>query len=394
MRSKGRNEGTTVSRACTDSATLAGSGFFSSLLPPYSSLLRKWALAVALGIVLSVAIPVWAQRVVVFPLEQEAGPPSSEWIGTGLAVALDEALSRGGVLNIPVDDLHELYDQEGLVRAPGFSLPSLVGLARQMGAGVLVEGGFKAEDSRVAARLSAYDLTGDVRRLGGWEESASLSELPDLTRRLGEAIFGALNHPWVAAPAVSPQAFESYIRGRIADDPTLQEVYFRKALEIQPDYLDAQCHLALVLKETGRVTEAASLLVGLEGKSYPKAYLGLVTLAEIRMEQGRITEAQPLLMKSLKAAESPEAHIALAQWYLKQKKLKEASMELVMAEKFGTHQDDIDALKSQIERDQGKHGAGSAPSQPTAPVPDSQPVPPPPAPGAPPAAGAPPPPSP
>jgi hypothetical protein len=377
--------------------TPTGSGvcaFISSLLPPYSSPFRTWKLAMALGVALIATIPTFAQRVVVFPLKQEAGPPSSEWIGTGLAVALDEALSRGGVPNIPVDDLHELYDQEGLVRAPGFSLPSLVGLARQMGAGVLVEGGFKAEDSRVVARLSAYDLAGDVHRLGSWEESASLSELPDLTRRLGEEIFAVLNHPWVAAPAVSPQAFESYIRGRIADDPTLQEVYFRKALEIQPDYLDAQCQLALVLKETGRVTEAASLLVGLEGKSYPKAYLGLVALAGIRMEQGRITEAQPLLMKSLKAAESPEAHIALAQWYLKQKKLREATMELVMAEKFGTHQDDIDALRRQIEREQGQTGSGSAPSPPAAPAPDSRPAPPPTALEAPPAAGTTPPPAP
>jgi tetratricopeptide (TPR) repeat protein len=279
-----------------------------------------------------------------------------------------------------MDNLQELYEQEGLVRSPAFSLPSLVGLARQVGAGVLIQGGFKAEDSRVVASLSAYDLTGNVRLLGRWEESASLAELPDLTRKLGEAIFGALGHPWVASPPVSPQAFESYIRGRIAEDATLQEVYFRKALEIQPDYLDAQCHLALVLKDTGRVTESSTLLVALEGKAYPKAYLGLLTLAEIRMDQGQITEARRLLMSSLKAAESPEAHIVLATWNLKQKKLKEASMELVMAEKFGTHQDDIDALRRQILREGGKPGTESPADQPAAPeaVPQPSPAAPPP----------------
>lgn len=153
---------------------------------------------------------------------------------------------------------------------------------------------------------------------------------------------------------MSPQAFESYIRGRITQDPTLQEVYFKKSIELQSDYSDAKCHLAIVLKETGRVTEAAKMLSELEGKVYPKAYLGLATLAEIHMEQGRITEAHQVLMRSLKAAESPEAHLGLAKWYLKQGKLHEASTELLMTEKFGTHQDDIDFFRHQIQEETEK----------------------------------------
>jgi hypothetical protein len=318
----------------------------------------------------------FAQRVVVFPLKQEAGPPSAGWIGTGLAVALNEALTRGGVLNIPPENLGGLYEQEGLVRDPAFSTPSLVALARQMGAGVLVEGGFKTDETSITARLTALDISGDVKALGKWEQTQGLAELPELTRKLGEGIFAALGTEWVSPPTVSPQAFESYIRGRISPDPTLQEVYFRKALEIQPDYSDAKCHLAIVLKDTGRVTEATKLLTELQEQVYPKAYLGLATLADIRLEQGRIADAQKLLVRSLKAAESPEAHIGLAKCDLKQKKYKEASTELLMAEKFGTHQDDIDYFRHIIQTETEKAAKqAEAPAPPAAaPAPEPGPA--------------------
>jgi len=348
---------------------------FSLLLTPNSSLLR----CLVAAILVTAAFASNAQRVVVFPLHQEAGPPSASWIGTGLAVALDEALTRGGVLNIPLENLERLYDQEGLVRDPAFSVPSLVALSKQMGAGVLIVGEFRTDDTSATARLTALDLAGNAKLMGKWEQTESLTDLHELTRKLGESIFSALGRDWIAAPTVSAQAFESYIRGRISQDPTLQEVYFKKALEIQPDYSDAKCHLAIVLKETGRVTEAAKLLAELEEQVYPKAYLGLVTLAEIRMEQGRITEAQKLLMRSLKAAESPEAHLGLAKWYLKQRKFREASTELLMAEKFGTHQDDIDFFRHQIQAEAEKAAKPGEASKPEAPAPSAAPEPQPPA---------------
>lgn len=308
--------------------------------------LAKWALAL-LFIVLSSSA--WAQRVLVFPLDQAEGPASSDWIGTGLAVALDEALTRGGVLNIPLEDLRRYYDQSGLVESPTFGLPSQVGLARQLGAGVLVRGEYRVVGQALTVKLHAFGVAGDLKSLGQWEETQNLEGLLALTRKLGQELFGGLGRSWVEPPDVNPSAFESYIRGRIATDPTLQEVFFRKAVEIQPAYSDAWCCLAIVLKATGRVTESAGILSDLEKKSYPKAYLGLLTLADIRMDEGRLAEARRLLLASLKAAEGPEAHIGLAKLYFKQKKTKEALTELVVAETFGTHHDEIDALRKQIQ---------------------------------------------
>lgn len=315
--------------------------------------------------------PLFAQRVLVFPPTQTSGPVSASWIGTGLAVALDESLTQGGVPNIPYDNLKRLFEQEGLVEDPSFDLPAAVALARQLGAGVLFFGRYSVTDTALSVHLDAYDLRGNLKRLNGWDEGEDLQGLLDLTGKLGHDVFTVLDKPWAGPPKVSPQAFESYIRGRISQDPLLQEVYFRKAVELQPDYDDAKCCLAVVLKDTGRVTESADILEALEKKSYPKAYLGLLTLAEIRMESGRLIEARRLLMASLKASEGPEAHLVLAKLNLRQKKFKEAQAELVMAERFGTHQDEIDALRAQIDREAA---AAAQPKAPEAPEGGSAPV--------------------
>ena len=298
---------------------------------------------------LVLAVPSLAQRVVVFPMEQEQGPPSTQWIGTGLEVALDECLRQGGVLTIPYEDLRRHFDQSGLVDDPSFRLPSQVALCRQFGAGVLVTGSYTVKGERLSVHMEALQAAGDLNRLGSWTEEADLQSLLTLSGKLEEHIFEVLGQPWKLPPSVRPEAFESYIRGRIATDPTLQEVYYRKALEIQPDYYDAQCYLAVLLKDSGRLTEATELLQGLESRSYAKAYLGLLSLAEIRMEEGRLLEGQRLLLASLKASESAEAHIGLARLYIKQKRMAEAQAELTVASKFGTHGEEIESLRGQIE---------------------------------------------
>jgi len=286
------------------------------------------------------------------PPEQAQGTSSTLWIGTGLAVALGETLTQGGVPTVAFEDLRSYYDQAGLVESPSFTLASQLGLARQIGAGVLVAGTYEVTGESVSVNLKALSTAGDLTQLASFKETQNLQELLALTRKLSEDLAKALGRSWAPPVAVSPQAFESYIRGRISTDPTLQEVYFRKALEIVKEYHDASCCLALVLKSTGRITESTALLVELEKKTYSKAYLGLLMLAEIRMDQGRLPEARKLLLASLKASESAEGHMGLANWYARQNKTKEALTELVVAERFGTHQGDIDALRRQIQEAQ------------------------------------------
>lgn len=319
--------------------------------------------------VLALSVPAWGQRVLFVPLAQSQGANSTAWIGTGLVVALSEALTQNGVPTVPFEDLRSYYEQAGLVEQPAFTLAAQLGMARQIGAGYLVGGTYEATADSLAVNLHLYALSGDLKRVASFQESQNLQELLALTGKLSQDLSGALGRSWNPPPPVSPQAFESYIRGRITEDPTLQEVFFRKALEVQPDYYDAMCYLALVLRESGRISEATTLFVQLEPKTYSKAYLGLVNLAEIRMDQGKLPQARTLILKSLKASESAEGHIAMAQWYRRQNKNREALTELKVAERFGTHQDEIDALRHQIGDAPASAPAPAAPPTTTLPPP-------------------------
>ncbi|MEJ2421151.1 MAG: hypothetical protein P8018_05385 [Acidobacteriota bacterium] len=313
--------------------------------------MRKPGVLAALIICLAVPWTAFqAQRLVVFPLKQTRGPMSTEWIGTGLAVGLDEAVVLAGMVPVTVADLRSYYEEQDLISQPDFTLASQVALARNLGAGLMVTGSYSVVDDKLKVDLKALEVGENPTLKGEWHEETGLRNLLELTQRLRDDLLKAMGKGPVEGPKVAPEAFESYIRGRIATDPTLKEVYFSKAVEIQPDYYDAQCYLAIVLRKAGRITESEKILDKLVDKHYAKAYLGLVTLARIKMNQGHLMEARALLLKSLKVMENPEAHLALADWYLRQKKVDDAARELKMAEKFGTHQDQIDALQEKLKK--------------------------------------------
>jgi len=294
------------------------------------------------------ALPAFAQRAVVFPLDQASGPPTASWLGTGLAVALNDALVVAGAPTVPAEDLTAYYEQEGLVSQPRFSAAAQVALARQLGAGTAVRGTYRVDGGSVTADLEALSVAGDLKRLGRWSETAPLADLSGLLRRLRDGLLGSMGiQPGPDTPR-KPEAIEAYIRGRIAEDPTLREVYFRKAAELEPEWDDARCYLAVALAEEDRTTEAKALLEALRERVYPKASLGLVTLGLLRMDEGAIGDARKLFLESLHRGENPDAHMALARLAMKLGHLEEAGRELRVAESFGTHQEAVDAAREEL----------------------------------------------
>lgn len=295
-------------------------------------------------------LPARAARVAVAPFAPEGEcPASSTWIGPGLAFVLNESLARAQVPYVPLEHLREVFDQEGLVAEPRFAKPSLVSLARQLGSGILVTGRYRLEGEDLRVSMEALDLQGDLRRLGRWEAREPVSALLALSEDLGRDLFAVLDTPWPPMPRVAPAAFESYVRGRTASDATVAEVYLRKAVELEPSYDEASCYLALLLRNTGRLSEARSILERLSKKPFSRSAVALAALGGLRLDEGRIGDAWNLYVRSLKAGETPEAHLGLARLYLRQGKNAEALRELRMAETFGVHQEEIELLRSRAQ---------------------------------------------
>lgn len=313
---------------------------------------RTFHLALMAAAALFLAVPARAVRVAVAPFTPEGEcPASSTWIGPGIAFVLNESLARAQVPYVPLEHLREVFEQEGLVTEPRFIRPSLVSLARQLGSGILVTGRYRVQGTDLRVYMEVLDLREDLKRLGRWEVREPITALLALSEDLGRDLFEVLKTPWPDMPRIAPAAFESYVRGRTASDPTVAEVYLRKAVELEPSYDEASCYLALLLRSTGRVTEARTILERLSRKPFSRSAVALAALAGLRLEEGRIGEARNLYVHSLKAGETPEAHLGLARLYLRQKKSAEALRELRMAETFGVYQEEIDLLRSQAQPD-------------------------------------------
>jgi len=297
-----------------------------------------------------VSLPLFAERVLVFPFTQKGDDISTLWLEMGISAAMEESLQDNGVRCVPIDDLENYFKEKKLVSQPKFPLSAQLGLSREFGASHLLTGNYSIEQGTIFIEMKAISLEKDVTAKGAWKSSGYVKDLRRIAEELSRNFLEATDRKFKPFPAVDPEAFESYIRGRIVLDPTLREVYFRKALEIAPGYEDAQCLLALTLKEEGEITESLKILEGLKKKSYARSSLGLMTLGELKMNAGRISEARELFISSLRQVENAEGHLLLARLYLKQGKKDEALKEARVAERFGTHGEEAAKLIEEISK--------------------------------------------
>lgn len=291
-----------------------------------------------------------AERVLVFPFSQQNGDIKTLWLQMGIAAAVEESLSYNGILTVSVDDLENYFKEQNLVSQPNFPLSAQLGLARTLGVTHLITGNYKFENDLLVVECSILDLEFSLKKIKELKESDKLENLRTLSEKIAKFLIEIFGKSFKNYPEVPPEAFEAYIRGRIATDIILKEVYFRKSVEICPDYCEAKCLLAIVLEEEKNTTESLRILEELKNKNYSKSSLGLRFLGELKMKQGKFSESIELLKSSLKRAENPESHILLAKIYLKQGKKEETKKELRIAESFGTHKDEIKKIYDEINR--------------------------------------------
>jgi hypothetical protein len=299
-------------------------------------------------LVLLLTMPAFCQRVLVFPFDQKSGDIKSLWLETGLSASIEESLIYNSILTVPTEHLENYFKEQKLISRPKFPLSSQIGLARKFGASHLIRGEYTIENEKITIDYSIFDLTTIIKKQEEGTVEGGVHQLQELTEQIARKFVESINGKFNPCPRISNDSFESYIRGRSATDPILKEVYFRRALDIKPDYYDAKCLLAIVLKEENEISESVKILEELKTKSYSKSSLGLRTLGEMKMELGKFGEAKELFLLSLKDSENAEGHILLARLYLKQGKKEDALNEIKIAGTFGTHKREIEEILKEL----------------------------------------------
>jgi tetratricopeptide (TPR) repeat protein len=123
------------------------------------------------------------------------------------------------------------------------------------------------------------------------------------------------------------------------------EAAFRKALEIDPDYASALNYLGYMLADRNERLDEASQMINKALSLEPDNGAYMDSLAWVYYRQGRLADAEGLLVRALQKMKDPTVHDHLGDVYAKQGKTREAvaQWEAAVKEYQSGNKEDTDA---------------------------------------------------
>jgi len=197
----------------------------------------------------------WAQRttVLINPLENQTGDRTLDWMGEGVALALDERLSAQPELYIfGLDERVAEYERLGIPETLTVSRATAIRLAWDMGADVLVTGWISGSPEGFRIDVRTLDLTNNtpganVTISGRLDEVIPMTAL--LASRLAKQLIPSSALPesdFVSSPPIPRSAFEAYVRGVLATDSQRSVELLQNAIRLHPQYRAAIYQLGQV----------------------------------------------------------------------------------------------------------------------------------------------------
>jgi Tfp pilus assembly protein PilF len=236
-----------------------------------------------------VPAPAGTTRILVVPFEVADRDPRALWLGEAAAVLLADALRAMQLPALSRSERVRAFEEANLPVGNRLSLASLVRVGHLVLASDLIVGN---------VRLSGDELVIEARRIRldtgrvveHTTDRAPLPELFALHDRLARRLMGT-TVPSTAATAAATAggtslgAFENYIKGLIAEQPTAQIRFLQAALAQAPN--DARAHLALweVFSDQGdhaRALAEAQAVVSTAPQYRRARFLSGLSLVELR----------------------------------------------------------------------------------------------------------------
>jgi TolB-like protein/DNA-binding winged helix-turn-helix (wHTH) protein/Tfp pilus assembly protein PilF len=182
------------------------------------------------------------QSVAVLPLDNLSGEANQEYFAEGMTDELITMLAKNSTLR--VTSRTSIMQYKGGHRA----LPQI---ARELGVDAILEGTIERTGDHVHMNVQLIRASSDAHI---WAESydGAAKDVASLPREAAQAIARKLDHvtpQTTVARYINPEAHDAYLHGRYLwfaqnaseESGTIQAAgkYFRKAIELQPDYADA-----------------------------------------------------------------------------------------------------------------------------------------------------------
>ena len=241
--------------------------------------------------------PLPTPRILVVPFETPARDGGSYWLGEAVAVLVADDLDARGLGAITRSARVEAYEQLHLPPSPLVSRATAIKVGQIVGAAEVIVGAVSVDGDTLTVRVHPIRI--DVGRADlEVTERGPLSDLFGIVGRAAARAVPGGTAP-AAAPAVSLQAFEQYVKGLLAEKPAAQAEFLEAALRIDPQYARARFALWEVRAAQGDHAAALAALRGIDPaspggrraqfltavsqialKQYDEAFTGLRALAD------------------------------------------------------------------------------------------------------------------
>jgi tetratricopeptide (TPR) repeat protein len=245
-----------------------------------------------------------AASILVVPFESAPRDGRAYWLGEAVALLLADDISARGLGAITRSIRERAYEQLHLPPTGVLSRATVIKVGEIVGAAQVIVGDVSVDGDALTVR--ARQIRIDVGRADAEiVERGSLADLFTIVRKVARrAVPGGAET--VASPVPTPQAFERYVKGLLAEQPAAQAEFLEAAIKQDPGYDRAR--LALWDVRTGQGEYAAALAVvrGVSASSpYSRRARFLAGVSLLSLKQNDEAFA---LFKDLQA-ESPAATV-------------------------------------------------------------------------------------
>ena len=175
--------------------------------------------------------------IMVLPFENPTQEPRLAWMREGAAILLTEALAAAGENVVIREERLQAFDRLQIPPNANLSRATTIRVGQAIGSTLVVSGTIAMDVDQIVARARVVRLDSG-RLMPELEARGPLSDLFGVFGALAQKIRGASD----AAPAIgdrvppTPQVFELYVKGLIAETPAIALAFLEQALKAAPQF--------------------------------------------------------------------------------------------------------------------------------------------------------------
>jgi tetratricopeptide (TPR) repeat protein len=230
-------------------------------------------------------------RQLVMPFENETHELRYDWLAEGAASLLTEDLTALGAQALSREDRLRAFEHLRVPATSKLSEATIIRVAQIVGAEQVITGSFAVNGTSVTIHARPIRLdTG--RRFPEITETGALTELFETFARAARRLLPDSVVPTSEMERAHPPlaAFEEYIKGAVAENPSTQIVFFKEALRYAPDFHQARLALWSVYTEQGEHRQALDIVQQVPS-THPLSRQARFRAALSMMSLGRHAEA-------------------------------------------------------------------------------------------------------